>query len=314
MRHVIAVDAGGTSMRAALLAPNGAVLHGDRRAVSPASPVSSASPVSGPVAGAVPDFVEELRLVGRRRFGRPAEAVGVALPVWDGERLGRPGEGHPFRDALAEVVAGAPVVLTHQVDAGAVAEAQWGAGRGLARFFYLAWGTEVAGARCEGGRAGWVEEFGHLPVSGRGRRCSCGAVGCLRTVAAASAVAEEWARVCGDPWVGVEHAAEAARCGDREALRVWGRAVEAVAGVLAPMWGVRPPGAVVVGGRLAEAGWPVLELLRGALARRLPVGPSLGPAATGDMAACVGAGLRAWEVWRQLRRAEGQLARVGVAR
>ncbi|MEU2268800.1 ROK family protein, partial [Streptomyces olindensis] len=73
MRHVIALDVGGTGMKAALAGPEGEVLHRARRATGRAQ---------GPdaVVAGILDFAAELHAYGTEHFGTPAAAAGVAVP------------------------------------------------------------------------------------------------------------------------------------------------------------------------------------------------------------------------------------------
>ncbi|WP_229818462.1 ROK family protein, partial [Streptomyces chromofuscus] len=73
MRHVIALDVGGTGMKAALVGADGALLHQARRATG-----RQRGPQA--VVDAVLDFAAELRAYGDRHLGTPAAAAGVAVP------------------------------------------------------------------------------------------------------------------------------------------------------------------------------------------------------------------------------------------
>ncbi|NJP66019.1 ROK family protein, partial [Streptomyces spiramenti] len=85
---------------------------------------------------------------------------------------------------------------------------------------------------------------------------------------------------------------------DPAALAVWQGAVEALADGLLTAVTLLDPRVVIVGGGLAEAGDTLLVPLRAALRRRLSFQrePALVPAALGDVAGCLGAGLLAWEL------------------
>uniref|UniRef100_UPI000E6A1346 ROK family protein n=1 Tax=Streptomyces europaeiscabiei TaxID=146819 RepID=UPI000E6A1346 len=73
MRHVIALDVGGTGMKAALIGARGELLHQARLATERER---------GPdaVVASILDFAAELRAYGEQRFGEPAAAAGVAVP------------------------------------------------------------------------------------------------------------------------------------------------------------------------------------------------------------------------------------------
>jgi glucokinase len=89
------------------------------------------------------------------------------------------------------------VVLSHDVRAGGVAEACFGAGRGARTVLVVPIGTGIAGALIENARPylgahGASVELGHIPVPGFDGPCGCGRRGCLERYASASAIAERY--------------------------------------------------------------------------------------------------------------------------
>ncbi|NEC79290.1 ROK family protein, partial [Streptomyces sp. SID7958] len=81
MEHVIALDVGGTGMKAALVGAGGELLHQARRATG-----RDRGPEA--VVTGILDFAGELRAHGVRRYGRPASAAGLAVPGIVDEREG----------------------------------------------------------------------------------------------------------------------------------------------------------------------------------------------------------------------------------
>ncbi|MFI8193779.1 ROK family protein [Streptomyces sp. NPDC085946] len=80
------------------------------------------------------------------------------------------------------------------------AEMWFGAGRGARNAVVVLFGSGVGACvvtdEVEGGRA---VEWGHLTVRVRGRRCRCGALGCLEAYAGAEALLERWREAGGRP-------------------------------------------------------------------------------------------------------------------
>ncbi|MEU6575608.1 ROK family protein [Streptomyces sp. NPDC046805] len=302
MRHVIALDVGGTGMKAALVGPEGEPLHRARRA-------TGRERGSDAVVGNILDFAAELHAYGAEHLGGPAAAVGVAVAgVVDEARgiavysanLGW--RDVPLRDLLARRL-GVPVALGHDVRTGGLAEARLGAGRGADRFLFVALGTGLAGAigldgRMEAGAHGSAGEIGHVVVRPGGSPCPCGQRGCLERYASAAAVSEAWAAACGDPDAGAADCAKAVTSGDPNATRVWQDAVDALADGLVTALTLLDPGRLVIGGGLAEAGDTLFTPLRDAVRRRVTFQrlPSIVPAALGDLAGCLGAGLLAQDL------------------
>jgi glucokinase len=311
VRHVIALDVGGTGMKAALAGPDGEPLHRARR------PTGRERGPEAVVDGIL-DFAAELAALGAERFGSAPAAAGVAVPgIVDDARgtavyaanLGW--RDVPLRALLSERLGGVPVALGHDVRTGGLAEGRIGAGRGADRFLFVPLGTGIAGAigidgRVEGGAHGFAGEIGHVVVRPDGVPCPCGQRGCLERYASASAVGEAWAAASGDPAAGAADCAGAVAAGDPAAVRVWREAVDALAAGLVTALTLLDPRTLIIGGGLAEAGETLFTPLREAVARRITfqTQPSIVPAALGDTAGCLGAGLLAWDLLNPTDRTE----------
>jgi glucokinase len=310
VRHVIALDVGGTGMKAALVGAGGQLLHQARRATG-----RERGP--GAVVEAILGFAAELRAHGAERFGEPAAAAGVAVPgIVDAVRgiaaysanLGW--RDVPLRDLLSARL-DVPVALGHDVRTGGLAEGRIGAGQGADRFLFVPLGTGIAGAigiggRVEAGAHGFAGEIGHIVVRPGGTPCPCGQHGCLERYASAAAVSEAWAAACGDPDADAADCAKAVASGDPNAVRVWQQAVDALADGLVTALTLLDPRTLIIGGGLAEAGETLFSPLRDAVRRRVTFQklPSIVPAALGDSAGCLGAGLLAWDLLENTDRTE----------
>ncbi|MFI1938393.1 ROK family protein [Streptomyces purpureus] len=302
MRHVIALDVGGTGMKAALVGADGALLHEARRATGRERGAEA-------VVESILDFADELRAHGQERYGQAACAAGVAVPgIVDAERgvavyaanLGW--RDVPLRELLGRRL-GVPVALGHDVRTGGLAEGRIGAGQGADRFLFVPLGTGIAGAigiggTIEAGAHGYAGEIGHIVVRPQGPACGCGQRGCLETLASASAVTRAWATASGDPEADAADCAKAVASGDPRAVRVWQEAVDALADGLVTALTLLDPRRLIIGGGLAEAGETLFTPLRAAVEERVTFQklPSIVPAALGDTAGCLGAGLLAWDL------------------
>lgn len=303
VRHVIALDVGGTGMKAALVGADGTLLHEARRATGRER---------GPdaVVRSILDFAVELRAYGGEHLGESAVAAGVAVPgIIDAERgiavysanLGW--RDVPMRDLLSERLDGVPVALGHDVRTGGLAEGRIGAGKGADRFFFVPLGTGIAGAigiagTIEAGAHGYAGEIGHVVVRPDGPDCGCGQRGCLETLASAAAVTRAWAAASGDPDADAADCAKAVESGDPKAAAVWADAVDALAAGLVTALTLLDPRTLIIGGGLAEAGETLFTPLRAAVEKRVTFQklPAIVPAALGDTAGCLGAGLLAWDL------------------
>ncbi|MFD3324899.1 ROK family protein [Streptomyces sp. NPDC058701] len=97
-----------------------------------------------------------------------------------------------------------PETIPYYIDNGAKtlgqAEMWFGAGRGARNAVLVLFGSGVgACVVSDDTRTGRAIEWGHLTVRVRGRRCRCGAQGCLEAYAGAEALLERWAEAGGRP-------------------------------------------------------------------------------------------------------------------
>ncbi|CAL9274688.1 Glucokinase [Streptomyces sp. SudanB5_2050] len=290
-------------MKAALAGPGGELLHQARRATG-----RDRGPDA--VVEGILDFAAELRALGVDRFGEPARAAGVAVPGIVDEEHGTAvyaanlgWRDVPLRALLGERLGSVPVALGHDVRTGGLAEGRIGAGKGADRFLFVPLGTGIAGAigidgRVESGAHGFAGEIGHVVVRPGGLPCPCGQRGCLERFASASAVSQAWAEACGDPDADAADCAKAVDSGDPRALAVWQDAVDALADGLVTALTLLDPRVLIIGGGLAEAGETLFSPLRDAVRRRVTFQklPRIVPAALGDTAGCLGAGLLAWDL------------------
>ena len=293
MGNVIAIDVGGTSIKAALA---------DRQHT-----IGPARAVPTPVAEGADAVVAAICTLAREMAaGHEVVAAGVVVPgVVDGTsgiaryatNLGW--RDIPLRDLLAAEL-GVPVAVGHDVHAAGLAEHRFGRARGVPDCLIVVLGTGIAGVVVAAGEPvrgalGLAGEVGHLPVYPDGEACACGQRGCAEVYASAAGIARRYhART------GVARPARviAARLrADPDAARVWADATEALGLALASCTLLLDPSLVVLAGGLAGAGDllrdPVTEALRARLAWR-PV-PQVEISPIADRAGLLGAALLAWE-------------------
>jgi glucokinase len=201
-RVVVGVDVGGTTTAVGVVSADGDVL------------VDESTPTRGGDRDPLDTIV---RLIGRvtdgaGRSARSIGAVGVGVPgPVDAARgiVGEPVTHVPElagRSLAAELGArvGLPVVVDNDVNALALGETLFGAGRGARSLVVLSTGTGIgAGIVLDGrlvrGAAGFGGELGHAPVKFDGPMCWCGLRGCLALYASGRGIADTArARVGGD--------------------------------------------------------------------------------------------------------------------
>lgn len=297
--HVIALDVGGTGMKGALLG----------RELEAAATVRRPTPRRlGPDAvldGIVSALTGLAGTAARERL--TVAHAGVVVPGIVDDTTGRVvyAANLGFADLpLAEVLrerTGLAVTVGHDVRAGAAAEAALGAARDARHALFVPIGTGIAGGIVTDGRTltadGYAGEIGHIVVDPAGPLCGCGARGCLEAIASGPAIAAALSARTGHTVRDAARVAALVRAGDRDAIEVWNRAIDALGTVLATLTTVLAPDTVVIGGGVGEAGDLLLTPLRSALATRLTFQrvPRVTRAALGDRAGCLGAGLLAWK-------------------
>lgn len=301
-RLVAAVDVGGTRVKAALVDRSG------REVVSMTEPTPTGLAAPGALVGVVVAAVEALRArADREGLSAEVSACGVVVPgiVDDGAGVARWSANLGWRDLpVVEPLAsalGRPVALGHDVRAGLVAEARFGAAQGFPNVLFMPIGTGIAGALMLDGHVvvadGWSGELGHVVVVPDGPACGCGGRGCLEAVASAAAIERAHAAASGRQLGGDAIAALVAG-GDRVAGAVWATAVEALARAVVLTTTLTGVSRVLVGGGLARAGEVLLAPLRAAVATHLTFQrePTVVAAALGDRAGCLGAACLAFDL------------------
>lgn len=296
---VIAIDVGGTAIKAGIVDAHGELVRSVSR------PTDRASGPDGVLAQIV-SIAQELADKARAD-GLAPQAVGVVVLGLTDDDAGiavlsanARWRNVPVRDAVAEKTS-LPVAFGHDVRAGGLAEAVLGAGRGAGDHLFLAIGTGVAGAIMLGEQpyvgTGFAGEIGHIAVdSPAAGPCGCGGTNCLETVASGSALVRRYAEETGEQ-IDASEVASRAAAGDAVAAKIWQDLVDSLASGLVMYLSLLAPELIVVGGGLAAAGEQLLQPLRDALAERAGFQrvPEIVPAQLGERAGCLGAGLMAWQ-------------------
>jgi predicted NBD/HSP70 family sugar kinase len=150
-----------------------------------------------------------------------------------------------------------------------MAEARWGAGRGVANLLYLGLSDGIGSAlvldgRLHRGAVGAAGELGHVSVNISGPACRCGNRGCLALHAGLPAVLAALRPAFG---AGADLDAILARtaAGDPAGEKVFARVGAVVGQVLANLCNLLNPERIVVGGELSRVGEALLTPMRSAI-------------------------------------------------
>ncbi|MFV0375238.1 ROK family protein [Microbacterium sp.] len=291
--RVVAVDVGGTSMRASVVDDTGRSGAVQTRltpvADGPDAVVDAVLDLATTAAAANPGVAA----VGLVVPGIVDTEAGVAV---NAENLGW--RDVPFRQMLSDRV-GLPVGFEHDVRGAGRLERRWGAAAGPGDVLFAPVGTGIAGTIWHEGRllrGGYVGEIGHIDI-GTGERCACGSIGCVETVATAAAAVRRYRRRTGIHLPGAADVLIRARRGDADAAAVWAETVDGLAAALIAYVTILAPERIVIGGGLSEAGdalfTPLRERLFERLAWRRP--PELVPGAFRSHAGRFGAAMTGFD-------------------
>jgi predicted NBD/HSP70 family sugar kinase len=270
---VIGIHLGHNEVHVALSDLNGTVIAEARRASDvdhqPADSLAYAAETSR-------RLIAEAHVDGGRVI---AIGVAVSTPVQLGSHLlSSPSMLNDWSEIdIADqlhTMTGLPVYVGNDANLGAIAEWKFGAGRGVDDLVYVMLSDGVGAGLILGGRlyegaTGTSGELGHVTVAADGYICRCGNRGCLETVAGSRALVEALSHSRG-PNTDLEDVLALAAAADPGARRVLADAGRAVGQALAGICTVLDPRMVIIGGRTASAGAPLLDGIRDTLARSLP--------------------------------------------
>lgn len=307
--YALALDIGGTKIAAALVNRQGAIIHRNVRATRADLGAQA--------------ILQTAREAGRdmlntaARYGLQVCAIGIGtggqvdvdrgsiayasenLPGWSGLPLA----------SEVESSLKLPTFVDNDVNAVALGEHHFGAGRGFQAALYVAIGTGVGGALVQGGKiwrgATWsAGEICHLVIDYDGtRRCSCGATGHLEAYTSGPAMTQRYRELSGiREQVDLRAIAAYARQGDSHALRAIAEGAQILGTALGGVLNIFDPEVLVIGGGVPEMGelwWRPFETALRANPMPGPANVHLLPAQLGTDAALAGA---AWLAFSSLGR------------
>jgi glucokinase len=187
----LGIEIGSRGLRA-VVATRGAQILESVRAIGPPANAQSAVEQTFRL---VEQLLDHPR-VRRLEIGAAGIAFGGPVDPQRGTTIDAPRtagfESFPLAGLLEERI-GIPVYLENDSRAAAYGEYRFGAGRGAHGLLYMQFGVGVGGGlvlrgRLEHGAGMTAGEFGHMPVSASGPRCSCGKPGHLEAYVSEPAI------------------------------------------------------------------------------------------------------------------------------
>ncbi|MEX2153277.1 MAG: ROK family protein [Gemmatimonadaceae bacterium] len=257
MRLAGAIDIGGTRTKLGVVAEDGRIVE---RATVSTPRRGDPEPLVDAIASVIPRVTRNLQLAGigvsvAGFLDREHETMyaNANLPLLVGFPLRRELERRLERECRLEVDSNAAVV----------AEFRFGAGKGAERLLGVTVGTGLGGGVIVAGKllrhtGECAGDLGHIILDPNGRRCTCGARGCLEAMVCSAALSE---RAGGNVVRDIVRDAGAGDEGALKAIEETGKWLGLGLASLAPLFA---PDTIVVGGGVAASGDLLLEPVRAA--------------------------------------------------
>lgn len=174
----------------------------------------------------------------------------------------------PLGDLLHQHT-GLPTIVDNDVNALAVNEHWFGAGKGVANLLVVSLGRGIGlglilDGRLYRGATGGAGEFGHVKIAGNTTPCVCGASGCLEANVADPALETRFQQIGGKPITTVE-AAELARAGNTAYRNIFTEAATHLGRSIANLVNVLNPELIVLSGEGSHAADLMLDAINDAL-------------------------------------------------
>jgi glucokinase len=307
------IDLGGTKIQTAIIDADGEV-KGEARHPTPTK--GGPADVAAAMGKALVEAAEaagvessELEGVGVGSPGDVDEKAGTVstarnLPDWEGS--------FPLGEALEKDL-GTKVRIGNDVQVATEAEYHLGAGQGLDSLIGVFWGTGVGGGLILGGKPwlgrGAAGEIGHMVIKRGGAKCPCGRRGCMEAYSGRAAMEAEARRRQEDgektdlfklmekhnkPRLTSSIWDRAIDNGDKLAIELIDRAIEALGTGIASAINLLDPEAIIIGGGLGlRFGERYMEPLLEEMRKHVffDTMPDVKMASLGDLGGAIGASL-----------------------
>jgi glucokinase len=268
-KPVLAVDLGGTKIKAAIVLPDGKITH-SRNYLTQAK--DGCQEVINKVVFAIEETMAKSKLEFTELYGLIIASAGIldikngivtaspSLPGWNNVSLG---------NILTDIL-GVQINMINDASAAAVGEHCFGAGKGLKNLIYLTVSTGIGGGIIINGKLysgidGCAGELGHMVIEANGPQCNCGNYGCLEILASGSAIAKDAQNRIKSgadsslnelriDSISAEKIARAAKQGDKLAREVVNKAAYYLGIGISNIVNIFNPEMVIVGGGVSKMG------------------------------------------------------------
>lgn len=310
-KYRVGVDVGGTNVKIALVDKTGSIIYSN---TTPTRAEMGYEYTISNIKQAIKDLMKETKTdknsIEGIGFGFPGQidcAEGIVrvlpnIPGWINVPVAK----------IMEKEFGIPTKVDNDVRCAALGELAFGAGKGCQNLICITVGTGIGSGLIINGKLvrgadNAAGEIGHIKLQMHdGPICGCGDAGCLEAFASGPsivALAQEYIlggkstkyRELANPEITPYIVAEAAKQGDKVALKIFERMGEYIGIGLASVVNLLNPEKIVIGGGVADAGeilfTPLIKTLQ---KRAMPIqakSVSVVPAQLGNAAGVIGASL-----------------------
>lgn len=277
MRYDIGLDVGGTNLSSGVVDEEGRVIS---HAVLPAGASRSIEEITADMAKVSLMAVENAGLTLK-----DMDSWGIAMPSYVNPKTGllvhancfgwRNVPIYQYLDSRMDL----PIFIENDANCAVLGEMAAGAAKNVQNVVLLTLGTGVGGGiilngRIYSGADGLGAELGHTKLFFRGRRCTCGQLGCIDGYCSARGLAETAREMLTEGtllWDLCHHdirklearmVTEAVQMGDQTAMGIWDLYLSQLAASISNFIAIFRPEAVILGGGVAKAGDLLLQPLR----------------------------------------------------
>lgn len=274
-KYIYAVDVGGTDIKAGIIDPDGEVLYTQKAPTLPFDKKNS-------LANQIFRLLQSLEQLSNMKIAE-AVGVGVGLPgLIDTENgiLKYSGNlnlsNYPIGQELKKLI-DVPVKFSNDADAATLAELYFGAGKNTKNFIMITVGTGIGGGIVIDGKPlsfvrNYTGEIGHIKITDKKTKCSCGEAGCCEVFASTKALVEMTKRAMKQDknslmWKGYDLKSVTGKTVfefkdvDQTANRVFNEFVERLGSLIVNLANILLPEAVILSGAISQQGKALTEPL-----------------------------------------------------
>lgn len=189
-KYYFAVDVGGTFIKAGIVDKEGNVLFSESLKTVPGG--------TNYLAESIIILLEKLEKASNLKISKSA-GVGIGLPGLIDSKQGILNfsgnlelRNYPLKAELEKKI-NVPIKIANDADVATLAEQFYGAGKGYDNFIMVTIGTGIGGGIVCGGKilsefANYSGEIGHMKITQKRAKCTCGEVGCYEAIASTKAL------------------------------------------------------------------------------------------------------------------------------